>query len=205
MIGIGYALVGFAFWVWNDSATFFNNISGVNLQLLIAGVIGVDFCAVVFFMIFAGTMASAHLEFIIHNLTTLDDLHLGAGHAGRVNHVGKARSPYDFGIFFNLRALGFLNWRFWLPLASDNKYEGYFYPKFNESREFIPIKFENKVKCIKDGELVDMKDESEIITASKMSYEAFTIVAYQHQVSVKEWMKHGNKVEEDYMETEELI
>ena len=139
------------FWLSNSATDFIQMFPGVYLRIFVGMVILCDFVGVLFFICFSFSMAASHIDMLIYNTTTI-----GSGTKAVVKSTGEAyfgyvRNKFDFGYLFNLRAVGLLGPMFWLPVANNNKYEGYYFPELQKSREYLEIKFAKNVTCIKDG------------------------------------------------------
>lgn len=144
------------------------------MRLLVGLLIFADILSVLSLMLFAGGMALAHLDMLIENRTTIEEIDHSFAQSNFHPKDGAPSNCYDLGELYNLKNAGFSGlFSWWLPTAQRDKYDGYVQNKIGSTREFFPKNPVTKIFCVKDGFTTYIEDPLEVYLAASM--------AYQHQ------------------------
>ena len=177
MIGLSIGLIGFFIWCYFDLLEFLSNFPLSTRPIIVAAIVGDALGAIAFWM-FSGGMGLAHLSMSTNNGTTLDEL---AIQRDGDMIVGSLRGVWNFGLFYNLRCIGFSGWGFWVPKKHDDKYEGYYWPRIGKAKEYLPVNFSSKIKCVKNGKMQEIDSLEEVCYATRMAYSGYAFT-YLDQV-----------------------
>lgn len=136
-LAIFYWMLIAAKWIYSDYLPFCRN-HGFLITVAFTGFLFVDICILFALLSFTFTMSVAHFEFIFCNITTLDNLSfLDPVRSKDIPVSQESRFIWDLGWMNNLKAVGFLEWFWWIPKKFGEKYEGYYWNRFDKSKECI--------------------------------------------------------------------
>lgn len=163
-IGIFYLLLFISRWIYTNSILFYKE-HNLFLSLLFFGIIVFDLFALIGFLSFTFTMSLAHIDFIVKNITTLDNLSFLDPVRSRELPVNQeSRFIWNLGFLYNLKVVGLLEPFWWIPRQFSEKYEGYHWNRFDKPREQIECKGENS------------ESKEEYMRKARKRYHDYTIV-----------------------------
>lgn len=128
----------------------------------------VDVFSTASFMLFAANMFIVHFDYCLKNATTLEDM---GGTFSKIN-----RNPFDWGVLYNLKAIGVLGWLFWFPTLNLDKYEGYYSPRIDRPELVIEKRGVRGIEAVVKGKIKELKSLEEMVKVAEESYVGYTML-----------------------------